>query len=156
MPSFGAGPGAPVTLVVFGDFECPVCQKEEQELRKNLPASPLADKVRVYFTDFPLTLAYGRKIDALRLRYRKHRDLIDPFSVKFQPKELLHELDFVVFNLLTAIVFPFYLVWLFVTYGELAPIILLGVQVALLALLPQLAPAPTHPLPVLPPSNAVP
>jgi protein-disulfide isomerase len=54
-PSFGAGAGAPVTLVVFGDFECPVCQKEEQELRKNLPASPLADKVRVYFTDFPLT-----------------------------------------------------------------------------------------------------
>jgi protein-disulfide isomerase len=54
-PSFGAGPGAPVTLVVFGDFECPVCQKEEQELRKNLPAAPFADKVRVYFTDFPLT-----------------------------------------------------------------------------------------------------
>jgi protein-disulfide isomerase len=54
-PSFGAGAGAPVTLVVFGDFECPVCQKEEQELRKNLPGSPLADKVRVYFTDFPLT-----------------------------------------------------------------------------------------------------
>lgn len=54
-PSFGAGAGAPVTLVVFGDFQCPVCQKEEQELRKNLPGSALADKVRVYFTDFPLT-----------------------------------------------------------------------------------------------------
>jgi protein-disulfide isomerase len=52
--SFGAGPGAPVTLVVFGDFQCPVCQKEETELRKNLPAA-FGDKVRVYFIDFPLT-----------------------------------------------------------------------------------------------------
>ena len=53
--TFGAGANAPVTLVVFGDFQCPVCQKEEQELRKNLPGSPLADKVHVVFTDFPLT-----------------------------------------------------------------------------------------------------
>jgi protein-disulfide isomerase len=53
-PSFGAGANAPVTLVVFGDFECPYCQKEEQELRKNIPAT-FGDKVRVYFADFPLT-----------------------------------------------------------------------------------------------------
>ena len=54
-PSFGAGDKAAVNLVVFGDFQCPVCQKEETDLRKNLPAAPLADKVRVYFNDFPLT-----------------------------------------------------------------------------------------------------
>src|SRR5579863_5133970 len=36
-PSFGAGAGAPVTMVLFADFQCPVSQKEEQELRKNLP-----------------------------------------------------------------------------------------------------------------------
>lgn len=52
-PSFGAGAGALVTLVVFGDFQCPVCQKENLELRKNLPAA-FGDKVRVYFNDFPL------------------------------------------------------------------------------------------------------
>lgn len=53
-PSFGAGDKAAVNLVVFGDFQCPVCQKEETELRKNLPGA-LGDKVRVYFNDFPLT-----------------------------------------------------------------------------------------------------
>jgi len=52
-PTFGAGPNAPVTLVLFGDFQCPVCQKENTELRKNLPAA-FGDKVRVYFNDFPL------------------------------------------------------------------------------------------------------
>ncbi len=53
-PSYGAGAGAPVSLVVFSDFQCPFCQKEEQELRKNIPAA-FGDKVRVSFTDFPLT-----------------------------------------------------------------------------------------------------
>jgi protein-disulfide isomerase len=53
-PNFGAGDKAAVNLIVFGDFQCPVCQKEETELRKNLPAA-FGDKVRVYFNDFPLT-----------------------------------------------------------------------------------------------------
>jgi protein-disulfide isomerase len=53
-PGYGAAEGAAVKLVVFSDFQCPFCQKEEQELRKNIPAA-FNDKVRVYFTDFPLT-----------------------------------------------------------------------------------------------------
>jgi protein-disulfide isomerase len=53
-PSFGAPAGAPLNLVVFGDFECPVCQKEEQDLRKNIPAA-FGEKVHVMFYDFPLT-----------------------------------------------------------------------------------------------------
>jgi protein-disulfide isomerase len=52
-PSFGAAAGAPVTLVVFGDFECPYCKAEAATLRENIPAM-FADKVRVYFLDFPL------------------------------------------------------------------------------------------------------
>jgi protein-disulfide isomerase len=52
-PSFGAPEGAPVTLVVFGDFECPYCKEEANVLRQNIP-SMFADKVRVYFMDFPL------------------------------------------------------------------------------------------------------
>ena len=53
-PNFGAGASAVVNLVVFSDFQCPFCQKEEQELRKNIPAA-FGDKVRVSFVDFPLT-----------------------------------------------------------------------------------------------------
>jgi protein-disulfide isomerase len=52
-PSFGAAPGSPVTLVVFGDFECPYCKEEAGVLRQNIP-STFGDKVRVYFLDFPL------------------------------------------------------------------------------------------------------
>lgn len=52
-PGFGGPVGAPVTLVVFGDFECPYCKEEASVLRKSLPAM-FPDKVRVYFMDFPL------------------------------------------------------------------------------------------------------
>ena len=53
-PSFGAAAGAPVNLVMFSDFQCPYCQMEAVELRKNIPAA-FNDKVRVFFMDFPLT-----------------------------------------------------------------------------------------------------
>jgi protein-disulfide isomerase len=52
-PSFGAKPGAPVNLVVFGDFECPYCKEEASVLRQNVPAQ-FGEKVRVYFMDYPL------------------------------------------------------------------------------------------------------
>jgi protein-disulfide isomerase len=52
-PAFGAPAGAPVTLAVFGDFECPYCKEEAATLRQNIPAI-FGDKVRVYFLDFPL------------------------------------------------------------------------------------------------------
>ncbi len=51
-PSFGAA-GAPVTLVEFGDFECPNCKEEAKTLRDNVPTK-FPNKVRVYFKDFPL------------------------------------------------------------------------------------------------------
>jgi protein-disulfide isomerase len=53
-PNFGADANAVVNLVVFSDFQCPYCQKEEQDLRSHIPAA-FADKVRVSFVDFPLT-----------------------------------------------------------------------------------------------------
>lgn len=51
-PSFGA-PGAPVVLVVFSDFQCPVCKEEAKVLRQNV-SSNFPKDVRVYFKDFPL------------------------------------------------------------------------------------------------------
>jgi protein-disulfide isomerase len=44
---------APVTMVVFSDFQCPVCKEEAKILRENL-AKEFPDKVRMYFEDFPL------------------------------------------------------------------------------------------------------
>ena len=51
-PTFGTA-GAPVSLVVFSDFQCPNCKEEEKTLRQNLLAS-FPTQVRVYFKDFPL------------------------------------------------------------------------------------------------------
>jgi protein-disulfide isomerase len=44
-------PRAPVTLVEFSDFECPVCRSLHDVLRGMLPNYP---QVRVVFKDFPL------------------------------------------------------------------------------------------------------
>ena len=88
----------------------------------------------ICYTDVPATLlAFTRQRfrwerDAIRLRNRKHRDLLNPFSSRFKVVELLHQLDFLIFNIVAAIVYPFYLVWLFVAYGEFALIIAIAVQ----------------------------
>jgi protein-disulfide isomerase len=51
-PSFGSA-NAPVTIVEFGDLECPDCRMEAPVLRHNVPET-FGDKVRVYFKDYPL------------------------------------------------------------------------------------------------------
>jgi protein-disulfide isomerase len=50
-PSLG-DPKAPVTIVEYSDFECPVCRNLHDLLRQMLPN--FAGKVRVVFKDFPL------------------------------------------------------------------------------------------------------
>ena len=49
-PSLGPA-NAPVTMVEFSDFECPVCKRLHDALRGLLPNYP---QVRVVFKDFPL------------------------------------------------------------------------------------------------------
>jgi protein-disulfide isomerase len=51
-PSFGPAT-APVTVVEFGDFECPNCKEEAKTLRDNVPTQ-FPTQVRVVFKDFPL------------------------------------------------------------------------------------------------------
>jgi len=51
-PNYGKA-GAPVTIVVYGDFQCPVCKVEADVMRKNVVQN-FPDKVQVYFKDFPL------------------------------------------------------------------------------------------------------
>jgi cellulose synthase/poly-beta-1,6-N-acetylglucosamine synthase-like glycosyltransferase len=94
----------------------------------------------ICLTDVPETvIALSRQRfrwerDAIRLRYRKHRSLMNPLSARFKFIELLHEIDFLLFNVVAAVVFPFYLTWLFVTYGDIAVVILIGAQVGMLLL----------------------
>jgi protein-disulfide isomerase len=51
-PSFGPA-NAPVTIVEFGDLECPDCKMEAPVLHQEVPKA-FPDKVRVVFKDFPL------------------------------------------------------------------------------------------------------
>ena len=50
-PTMG-DPKAPVTIVEYSDFECPVCRRLHDDLRGILPN--YSKKVRVIFKDFPL------------------------------------------------------------------------------------------------------
>ena len=72
--------------------------------------------------------------DSVGLRYRKHRYLMNPFNPRFNLKELLHELDFIFFHIIGAAIMPIYVVWLFVTYGDLGVVILVGAQLGLILL----------------------
>ncbi len=51
-PSFGPA-NAPVTIVEFGDLQCPDCKMEAPVLRHNVTET-FPDKVRVFFKDYPL------------------------------------------------------------------------------------------------------
>jgi protein-disulfide isomerase len=51
-PAFGP-PLAPVTLVVFSDFQCSYCKQEAEVLRQHV-AQTFPREVRVVFHDFPL------------------------------------------------------------------------------------------------------
>jgi protein-disulfide isomerase len=45
-------PDAPITIVEFGDFQCPYCQEAERALKEVLAKYP--DRVQLGFRDFPL------------------------------------------------------------------------------------------------------
>lgn len=92
------------------------------------------------YTDVPDTLPalvrqrFRWERDAVRLRYRKHRDMLNPFSPRFSWQEVIHEFDFMIFNIGAAIAFPIYTLWLFATYGDLALVVLMGAQAGMMIL----------------------
>jgi protein-disulfide isomerase len=51
-PSLGPA-NAPVTVVIFSDFQCPLCKAESEVIHKNI-VETFPTQVRVYFRDFPL------------------------------------------------------------------------------------------------------
>ena len=52
-PSIGPA-NAPVTIVEFGDFQCPFCRQWQQDTYQPLMAA-YPDKIRLVYRDFPLT-----------------------------------------------------------------------------------------------------
>jgi cellulose synthase/poly-beta-1,6-N-acetylglucosamine synthase-like glycosyltransferase len=94
----------------------------------------------ICYTDVPEKLSvlvrqrFRWERDSIHLRYRKHRDLLDPLSPRFSGRELAHQADFLLFNVASAFVFPVYIVWLFATYGDLGLMILLGAQAGMFVL----------------------
>jgi protein-disulfide isomerase len=72
-PSFGPA-AAPVTIVEFGDFECPSCRAEAPILRQLVPNFQ-PGKVRVVFKDYPLESIHPwarAAADAARCVYRQN------------------------------------------------------------------------------------
>ena len=94
----------------------------------------------ICYTDTPETLTAFTKQrfrwerDAVRLRYRKHIDFLNPFSRKFRVTELFHELEFLFFNVAGAVILPIYFFWLFAIYGELAFVVIVAAQLGLITL----------------------
>jgi cellulose synthase/poly-beta-1,6-N-acetylglucosamine synthase-like glycosyltransferase len=74
-------------------------------------------------TDVPATLGgfirqrLRWERDALRIRLRKHRRILDPRNRGASLADLVHQFDYVVTNLLVTLVFPLYVIWLLRTYG---------------------------------------
>ena len=62
----------------------------------------------IAYTQVPPTLTalvrqrFRWERDALRLRYRKHGDLMNPLSRTFRVSELIHEIEFIVFHVVAA------------------------------------------------------
>jgi cellulose synthase/poly-beta-1,6-N-acetylglucosamine synthase-like glycosyltransferase len=94
----------------------------------------------ICYTDTPASVSglvrqrFRWERDAIRLRYRKHGDLMRPFATKFQPKELFHEIEFLILNVTSAVLLPVYVIWLFMTYGEFALSILISIHIGLFVL----------------------
>jgi protein-disulfide isomerase len=60
-PSIGAGPGAPVTIVEFSDFQCPFCRLGAFIVNSVIQRYPT--QVRVVFRNFPLDSGCNRKME---------------------------------------------------------------------------------------------
>ncbi len=68
-PSIGPA-GAPVTVVMFSDFECPACAATHPVLKKAIEAYP--GKVRFVVRDYPLESIHENAFDAARAANAAH------------------------------------------------------------------------------------
>lgn len=91
----------------------------------------------VCYTDAPETLmalAHQRnrwERDAFWIRFRKFRRTLAPPSGSIRWQETIHQVDFLIFNVACAAVFPLYIVTLLMTYGSFAFYILVAAGLGL-------------------------
>lgn len=91
----------------------------------------------VCFTDVPDTFEklFRQRLrweqDAIELRFRKHRANWNVFGRRFMSREVVHNAEFMFFNVIAGFALPVYLVWLAATFGAFALNILAAVFVAL-------------------------
>jgi len=94
----------------------------------------------ICYTDVPETLyALLRQRnrwerDTFWVRLRKYKRLLNPFSTSLSWSDLILQWDFLLFNFLPTVVFPFYLVWLLTRYGEFGMLLLIAVTLVLYVL----------------------
>ena len=94
----------------------------------------------ICYTDVPETLyALLRQRnrwerDTFWVRLRKYKRLLNPFRTNLSWQALILQWDFLLFNFLPTVVFPFYLVWLLTRYGEFGVLLLCAVTLVLYVL----------------------
>ncbi|MFY0613014.1 MAG: glycosyltransferase family 2 protein [Hyphomicrobiaceae bacterium] len=72
--------------------------------------------------------------DSVRVRFRKHKRELSPFAKNFRSSETFHQVDFLLFHVLFAFVFPVYLAFMWLAFGHNAMFLLIAVQVVALML----------------------
>jgi cellulose synthase/poly-beta-1,6-N-acetylglucosamine synthase-like glycosyltransferase len=92
------------------------------------------------FTDTPAT--FGAIIrqrrrwdrDTIRTRMRKFRDVFSPGGRRFNLLETFEQTEWLVMNMIVTLVFPIYVIWLFLVFGSGALYILCSVAIVYLVL----------------------
>jgi cellulose synthase/poly-beta-1,6-N-acetylglucosamine synthase-like glycosyltransferase len=72
--------------------------------------------------------------DCYWVRFRKYRRLFNPFEPNFRWREAAHQWDFLLFTGLPTLAFPFYLGWLFATFGTTGFVLLAAIALPLFAM----------------------
>lgn len=87
------------------------------------------------FTDTPATFAgiirqrrrWDR--DTVRIRMRKFRSALNPGRRKFNPLEAFEQIEWLTMTTITTIIFPIYIAWIILTFGNAGLIILASVAI---------------------------
>ncbi len=93
----------------------------------------------ICFTRVPenwTTLVYQRlrwESDAIFVRYKKYTEMVNPADRRFSIKDVVHQIEFFIYNFVAAVVTPFYLAFLIYYFEELAPIALVSTYIVMLA-----------------------